>query len=477
MPNPGRFINLFSGSGSSASGGSSPPAPPVNTVAPAVTGTETVGETLSCTEGTWTGDATIVFAYQWYQSPSTAISGATASTYLLDAADEGETIFCRVTATNDVGSDDADSNTTGAIAAGGPPAWVLSGAVLDLDFVNDRYYNGDVVDLTTIVSVTRASTSYAETAAGTLTSFANNVLRRTDKGLLIEAAATNVVLHNRDLTNAAWTKTNTTAAKDQTGPDGVTNSASSLTATAGNGTALQAITLGSSSRNTSAYIKRITGSGTVEMTMNNGTTWTAVTVTAGWTRVTIPQATLANPTVGFRIVTSGDAVAIDFVQNETTVATSPIATTTASVTRPADVVVYTASKAIFTPAEGTYYGDVTAALNATIQRTIFSDDTTHTFMLQCWKTFQQNVAQRAEVAAVNSSAAGKAVGAYVAAAHSLSVNGSAIATGTATAATIQATDCWLGSNSGVATFLNSHMKRFAFFNTKLADATMQSLST
>ena len=156
-------------------------------------------------------------------------------------------------------------------------------------------------------------------------------------GVRIEEARTNVVLHNRDLTNVAWTKTNTTAAKDQTGIDGVANSASSLTATAGNGTCLQAITLASSARYQSAFVKRITGSGTINMTMDNGTTWTAVTVTASWTKVEIPTQTLANPTVGFRIVTSGDAIAIDMVGNENgTFSTSPIVTAGSTVTRAAD---------------------------------------------------------------------------------------------------------------------------------------------
>lgn len=56
------------------------------------------------------------------------------------------------------------------------------------------------------------------------------------QGILVEEARTNVVLWNRDLTNAAWTKTNITAAKDQTGIDGFASSASKITATAGNGT-------------------------------------------------------------------------------------------------------------------------------------------------------------------------------------------------------------------------------------------------
>jgi hypothetical protein len=136
------------------------------------------------------------------------------------------------------------------------------------------------------------------------------------KGLLCEPQGTNSCLWNRDLTNAAWTKSNVTAAKDQTGVDGVASAASKITATAANGTCLQAITLASSARYQTAFVKRITGSGVINMTMDNGTTWTAIAVTSSWQRFEIPTQTLANPTVGFRIVTSGDAVAIDLVQNE-----------------------------------------------------------------------------------------------------------------------------------------------------------------
>lgn len=163
-------------------------------------------------------------------------------------------------------------------------------------------------------------------------------------GYLREGAKTNVVLWNRDLTNVAWTKSNATAVKDQTGIDGVANSASSLEATAGNGTALQAITLASSARFQSVYAKRLTGTGTIEMTMDNGSTWTAIILTAAWTKLSIPTQTLANPTVGFRIVTSGDKIAIDFVQNENGVfGTSPILTTTAAVARGSDNITLAAS--------------------------------------------------------------------------------------------------------------------------------------
>lgn len=224
------------------------------------------------------------------------------------------------------------------------PEWVQLAAnvapTLDIDYDNNRAYaSRNETTPAAILTVTRSGTNATYiNAAGLLTTVGANTLRTGTAGATIEPAATNVVLWNRDLTNAAWTKTNCTAAKDQTGIDGTASAASSLTATAGNATCLQAITLASASRVQSAFVKRITGSGTVEMTTDNGTTWTAVTVTAAWTRVDIPAQTLANPTVGFRIVTSGDAIAIDYVQNEASILTTPILTTTAAATRNADTV-------------------------------------------------------------------------------------------------------------------------------------------
>ena len=224
------------------------------------------------------------------------------------------------------------------------PGWWLSGASVDLDFRNNRYYdsaNPNTVSLPTdMLSCSRASIGYAQTFSGTLTQFPTNTLRMTDLGLLREETATNIVLWNRDLTNAVWIKTNVNAALNQLGIDGTTNSASSITATAGNGTVLQSCTAGNSWRGQSAYVKRITGTGTINMTMDNGSTWTAITVTSNWTLANIPAVVMSNPTVGFRIVTSGDAIAIDFVQNEQgqsgNINSSPIATTTVAVTRAAD---------------------------------------------------------------------------------------------------------------------------------------------
>ena len=94
---------------------------PVNTVAPVVSGTATTRQTLSSTTGTWTGTATISFAYQWRRAGSN-ISGATSSTYTLVDADVGSAISCVVTGTNSQGSSTGTSNSTGAVAGLAPDA-------------------------------------------------------------------------------------------------------------------------------------------------------------------------------------------------------------------------------------------------------------------------------------------------------------------------------------------------------------------
>lgn len=88
---------------------------PVNTVAPVLSGTASVGQTLSVTTGTWTGTPTPTYTYVW-KADTTVISGATASTYVLTSGETGKTITVVVTATNEQAAVNATSNALGPVA-------------------------------------------------------------------------------------------------------------------------------------------------------------------------------------------------------------------------------------------------------------------------------------------------------------------------------------------------------------------------
>lgn len=159
--------------------------------------------------------------------------------------------------------------------------------------------------------------------------------------LLLEPAATNRCDYSEAFDNAAWTKSNCTiTANSIASPAGATT-ADTLTATAANASCLDSITLASSTVRFSVYLKRKTGTGNIDLTVDGGSTWTTKAITSEWARYDITQAAVTNPNVGIRIVTSGDEVYAWGAQlTQQSAISSYIPTSGSAVTRAAETLSY-----------------------------------------------------------------------------------------------------------------------------------------
>ena len=98
------------------------PSVPVISGVPTITGTAKVGETLTATAASATGEPTPTTSWQWERSDNgtsgwASISGATSSTYTAVSADESKYLRVVQTETNTEGSDSANSAATAQVAA------------------------------------------------------------------------------------------------------------------------------------------------------------------------------------------------------------------------------------------------------------------------------------------------------------------------------------------------------------------------
>ncbi len=107
---------------------------PANTVIPAISGTASVGSTLTATTGTWTGGGSITYSYQWKSAGSNV--GTDQNTYVPVVGDTGNTITVTVTATNAAGSGTPTASNATSAVVNTDPSWTSVVLLLPFDGVD-----------------------------------------------------------------------------------------------------------------------------------------------------------------------------------------------------------------------------------------------------------------------------------------------------------------------------------------------------
>jgi hypothetical protein len=405
------------------------------------------------------------------------------------------------------------------------PEWVLDAegivSSLDIDFVNDRGWVGAEVSISSLLTCTRASSGYYTNAAGVLSSFSSNVLRYGTNGLLVEEARTNLAIRSQEFDNASWSKSQATvSANAANAPDGTATADKLVEDGTTNAHTLQsaAITVSNATVYTASLYVKAAGRTFVQFQWFDGTTnvypifnlttgtkdtdngvgsgWTMTALANDWWRITITFTTgnTSGSIYVYPAVTGNNSYAGDGssgiyawgAQLEAgAFATSYIPTTTTSVARAADIV-YMLTSAItgFSATAGTMYLKASAAETEPASNFYLGLHDNSGSVFNCFRqqTFgsigaETNTSVSLHFATPSDGETAESALAWAENDFAGCANGGAVQTD-ASAAVPAVTHLQLGGGIVVSGFghWNGYIPRFAYWNTRLANATLQALT-
>lgn len=344
------------------------------------------------------------------------------------------------------------------------------------------------------------------------------------KGLLIEESRTNLLLQSRDMTQAVWSKTDVTPLRNQVGIDGVANSACLMTeGSAGTAITTQigaALTAGSTISTTkivkrgnvdwfrivlrdstlsdgaSAWFNLGTGvkGSAVVIGLGTAVSSTMTSLGGGWYKCVVscvPNGSYTQGAISFLSSTadnsavrvSGATYILDCAQLEVGAsASSYIPTAASTVTRSADNASMTGTNfsSWFSATQGTFVvegdslsvgGRSFTVSDGTINNQIFSAYNIASGALQVYTAgvFQAQIGTTGDK--------NKIASAFATNDFAVSVSGAAVNTDTSgSVATYSQINFGTTYNASVA-FLNGHIKSLRYYNTRLPNSVLQSLTT
>lgn len=172
-------------------GGGGVSLPPSNITPPSISGSNVVGQTLSVSDGVWSGTSPITYTYQWVRD-TTNIPGATSNAYTLEQADATFDVYCIVTATNAFGFASSNSNSLYILDADAN-AFLTATAITDNTLVQAT--NELVVDLKGYSIYTKFTALYPF-IGGTATTHKFNLINPLDTNAAFRIEWFGGVTHN-----------------------------------------------------------------------------------------------------------------------------------------------------------------------------------------------------------------------------------------------------------------------------------------